>query len=193
MPFLGVLPDEQNELQIGESRKHALAPQLRAFAARGQVAALGVEAGEAEAHGRDGDDLWIVENVLADAEPAAQPDARRIGVGTARGMDPDARRLAGDANARGGRDLEDGPRLMRQGSAISRRVAANAAGADVFGERRERRASASMRSGLSEPRGPINVAVMAGLVPAVQAILGASTASVNAKSLVLTRRDADAL
>jgi hypothetical protein len=52
-------------------------------------------------------------------------------------MDADPWRLAGDANARGGRDLEDGPRLMREAGAISGRVAANAAGADVFGERRE--------------------------------------------------------
>ena len=75
MPFLGVLPDEQDELQIAESGKHALTPQLRAFAARRQIAAVGVEAGEAEAHGDDGDDPWIVENVLADVEPAAQADA----------------------------------------------------------------------------------------------------------------------
>src|SRR5580704_899049 len=42
MPFLRVLPNEQNELQIGESRKHSLAPQFGAFAARRQVAALDV-------------------------------------------------------------------------------------------------------------------------------------------------------
>jgi hypothetical protein len=52
-------------------------------------------------------------------------------------VDSNPRRLTGDANARGRRDLEDGSRLMREAGAISGRVAANAACADVFGERRE--------------------------------------------------------
>src|ERR1700722_12796253 len=137
MPFLRVLPNEQNELQIGESRKHSLAPQFGAFAARRQVAALDVEAGEAEAHGRHGHDLRIVEHVLSDPEPAAQPDARRVRIGTARGMDADAWRLAGDADARGGRGLEDGPWRVRQRSAISRRVPADPARPNLFDERRE--------------------------------------------------------
>src|ERR1700760_2242212 len=134
MPFLRVLPDEQNELQIGKSCKHAPAPEFRAFTAWRQIAALGVEAGETEAHGHDGYDLWIVENVLADSEPTAQANARRVRVGPARSMNPDTRRLAGDANARRGGDLEDRPWLVRQRGAVSRRVAANAAGSDLFGE-----------------------------------------------------------
>ena len=69
--LLGVLPDEQDELQIGESRKHALAPQFGAFATWRQVAAFGVKAWETEAHSHDGDDLRIVENLLPDSEPAA--------------------------------------------------------------------------------------------------------------------------
>src|SRR3984885_13821504 len=137
MPSLGVLADEENEFEVGHERKHLLAPQFSAFAARRQVAALGVKARETEAHGHDGDDLRIVENLLANAEPAAQADARRVGIGTARGMDSHPRRLTGDADARGGTDLEDGPRLMREGRAISGGVAANAAGADVLGEGRE--------------------------------------------------------
>ena len=60
-----------------------------------------------------------------------------IGIGTPRSVHPDARRLTGDAKARGGRDLEDGSRLMRQGRAISGRVATDAASPDVFDERRE--------------------------------------------------------
>jgi hypothetical protein len=32
VPFLSVLPDEQNEFQIGKKRKHWLAPQFGAFA-----------------------------------------------------------------------------------------------------------------------------------------------------------------
>src|SRR5271163_825526 len=64
MPLLGVLADEQNEFEIGQQRKHWLAPQFGAFATWRQVAALGVKARETEAHGDDGDDLRIVENVL---------------------------------------------------------------------------------------------------------------------------------
>src|ERR1700690_2365282 len=136
MPSLGVLADEENEFEVGHERKHLLAPQFRAFAARRQVAALRVKARETEAHGHDGDDLRSVENLLANAEPAAQADARRVGIGTARGMDANPRRLAGDANARGGRDLEDGPRLMREAGAASGGGAANAAGGGGFCERR---------------------------------------------------------
>jgi hypothetical protein len=80
MPFLRVLTDEENELQIGESREHWLAPQLGAFATWRQVAAFGVKAGEAEAHSHDGDDLWIVENALTEPKPVAQPDAGRVGI-----------------------------------------------------------------------------------------------------------------
>jgi hypothetical protein len=75
VPFLSVLPDEQNEFQIGKKRKHWLAPQFGAFATWRQVAAFGVKARETEAHSHDGDDLRIVENLFTDAEPAAQADA----------------------------------------------------------------------------------------------------------------------
>jgi hypothetical protein len=151
-PFLRVLPDEQNEFQIGQSRKHWLAPQFGAFPTWRQVAAFCVKAWETEAHSHDGDDLRIVENALTDAKPAAQADARRVGIGTSRGMDTNPRRLAGDANARGRRDLEDGPRLMRESRAISGRVAADAACADVLDKRRECEAVRSRGSELSAPR-----------------------------------------
>jgi hypothetical protein len=137
MPFLGVLADEENELQIGESREHWLAPQFGAFTTWREIAAFGVKARETEAHGHDGDDPRIVENALTDAEPAPQPDAGWVGIGSTRGMDSNPRRLAGDANARGGRNLKDGPWLMREGRAISRGVTANAACADVSGKRRK--------------------------------------------------------
>src|SRR5208337_1136315 len=108
MPLLRIVAHEQNELEIGESRKQSLAPGFRAFAARRHVAAFGVEARKAESHRHDGDLRRIVEYRLADPEPLAQADAGWIGEGAPRGMNPGARRLAGDAEARGGRDLEDG-------------------------------------------------------------------------------------
>jgi hypothetical protein len=59
---------------------------------------LGVVTREAEPHRHDRDPLWIVEGFFADPEPASQPDARRIGIGASRGMDPDAGRLTCDPN-----------------------------------------------------------------------------------------------
>ena len=128
---------------LGEARDcgGTNALQFGAFTTWRQVAAFGVKAWETEAHSYDGDDLRIVENALTDAKPAAQAYARRVGIGTTRGMDTNPRRLAGDANARGGRDLEDGPWLMREGRAISGCVATHAASPDVFGQRGQRSAT----------------------------------------------------
>src|SRR5262249_47213822 len=118
---------EDDEFEIGQALEEWPAPDLGALAARRQIAALAVEAGKAEPHRHDRDLARVVENLLANREPAAQPDAGRIGIGAPRGMDPDARRLASDAKARFSRNLEDRPRLMRQGAPISRRIAADAA------------------------------------------------------------------
>ena len=98
--LLRVLADKQNELEIWQTLKDACAPNLRALAARRQVAAFGVETRETESHRHDRNLLRIIENLFADPEPLAQADARRIGERTSRGMDPDAGRLAGDAEAR---------------------------------------------------------------------------------------------
>lgn len=46
MPRLGVLADEQDELEIGQAGKQSLAPGLRAFAARRQVAPLALSPGK---------------------------------------------------------------------------------------------------------------------------------------------------
>ena len=118
---------------------------------------MGVEAGEAEAHGHYGHDLGIVEDVLADPKPTPQPDARRIGVWTPRGMDPDARRLAGDANARGGRDLKNRPWLMWQRRAVNWRIPTDAACPDLFGQRGERGARWVHTRRICEPRRRINM------------------------------------
>ena len=187
MPFLRVLADEENEFQIGQSREHWLAPQFGAFAAWRQVAAFGVKARETEAHGHDGDDLRIVENALTDAEPAAQADARRVGIGTTRGMDSNPRRLAGDANARGRRDLKDGSRLMREAGAISGRVAADAACADVFSQAASEGRSASMSFGLAEPRGLVNSGDLSHAAPA-----RASRSRLTSASRLATSRNTEA-
>src|ERR1700729_3049678 len=113
MPLLSILSDEQNELQIGQKRKHLLAPELGAFSALRQVAAFAVETRETEPHRHDRNRLRIVEDLFPDPEPAAQSHARWIGVGAPRSMHPDARSLTGDAEAGGGWGLGDRPRRMR--------------------------------------------------------------------------------
>ena len=97
---MGVLADKQNELEIWQTLKQTCAPCFRALAARWQVAAFGVETWETESHRHDRDLLRIIEYLFADPEPLAQAGAGRIGVRASRGMDPDAGRLTGDAEAR---------------------------------------------------------------------------------------------
>ena len=135
--------------------KQSLAPGLCAFAARRQIAAFRVETRKTESHRHDRNLHRIVEYLLADPEPLAQADAGRIGEGAPRGVNADARRLAGDAEAGGGRDLESGSRLMGQGSAVSGRIATKPAGANLFGDHLERRIGRfhgrpDYRSGLSQ-------------------------------------------
>src|SRR5690606_9862880 len=98
-----------------------------AFGARRQVSALGVLAGKAEAHGDDGELRGVVELLARHPHPVAQAVARAVVEGKARGMYAGARRLAGDADPRGGREARDGARLVRQ-RAPRRPVAADAAG-----------------------------------------------------------------
>ena len=140
MPLLRILADKQDEFEIGQAMKQSLAPSFRAFAARRQVAAFRVKTRKAESHRHDRNFRRIVEYVLADTEPLAQADAGRIGVGAPRGMNPNTRRLTGDAQACGLRDLEDGPRLVGQANAVSRRIATEPAGANLVGHWIERRA-----------------------------------------------------
>ncbi len=68
-----IAADHQHEPEVGQARKDRASPAERAFAARRQVAALGVEAGEAMAHRHDGDLAGIVEARLVEAEPETQP------------------------------------------------------------------------------------------------------------------------
>jgi len=110
---LGVLPDQKHQLDVGQLRQDARMPGLRAFATRRQVAALGVVSRETEAHADDRYVSGVVERFLIEAEPIANANAGRIGIGSAGRMGACARRLADDADARGRLRLEDGTRVGR--------------------------------------------------------------------------------
>ena len=130
VPALGVAADGEQELEAGEPREERRAPGFGAFAAGRQVAAVRALAGEAESHRDDGDAPGVVEGGLVEAEPGAETGAGRVVERAAAGVDAGAGRLAGDAEARGCRDLEDRARLVRQRVAVAGRVAADPAAAD---------------------------------------------------------------
>src|SRR6201999_743731 len=101
------------------------------FATRRQIAALSVIAGKAKSHRDDRDSLRVIENVVADPAPAFQPRARSVVIGPSRRVNPRAGRLARDADARFACRLNDRPRFVWQGFSIARRVATDAASANV--------------------------------------------------------------
>lgn len=92
---LGVLPDEQGQLDHRQPGEQMTEPQARAFASRRQVAAVAA-AGIAVAHRNDGNARFIVEEVAGDAHPRPQPHSARIVPGNAGGVHTQARRLADD-------------------------------------------------------------------------------------------------
>jgi hypothetical protein len=79
-----------------------------------------------------------MEDILANAEPATQAHAGAIGEGPARRVHAHSGRLAGNAKARGAGGLDDRSRLVRQGTAVARGVAANAAAPKLLEQRLER-------------------------------------------------------
>ena len=100
---LRVGANRQNALDPGHCDENLVVPLHPAFAARRQVAAGGVVAGEAEAHGEHGDGAAIVEGDGVEAHPVAQAIAGGVGEGQTGGVDAGSRRLPGDEDARLGR------------------------------------------------------------------------------------------
>lgn len=105
---LGVLADEEGELAVGKVGEEFVEPVFGAFSARGQVAATGVAAGVAIAHGDDGDAGGVVERVAVNVHPCAEPIAAGVVPGDAGFVDLCAGRLADDEDAGGGLEAEDG-------------------------------------------------------------------------------------
>ena len=114
----------------GSRAMSRVTPRRRAFPARRQVGAARIQSRKAEAHRHDRDPACVIEGRRIDAHPVAEAIAGRIGEGPAGGVDAGPRRLAGDADGRGRRYLEDRSRFVRQRLA-DRPVAADPAGADI--------------------------------------------------------------
>ena len=125
---LGVAADEEGELDVGHGGEEGGSPFGGAFGAWGEVSALGVAAGVAEAHGEDGDAGGVVELVFGHAEPGAEADSAGVGPGGTADVDLGAGGLAGDEDGGGGADAKDG--AGAEGEAGAER-----AGSDLGGER----------------------------------------------------------
>jgi len=136
MPALGVLPDEQHQLEIWQCRHQSRTPEWCAFASWWQVATLGIQAWKAEAHGNDGDARNVIEFVIRHAHPLAQAHARGIRERRAGCMNARAWCLPEHANAGGRAHAQNRARLVRQGRTVWR-ITAKAAGTNVRDERVE--------------------------------------------------------
>lgn len=134
----GVGSDEERERKFGQGREQRRVPQRRAFLSRRKIVTGRIVAGKAEAHADDGDEFFIVERLAIHAEPIAQAVAGWIVERQARFVHANTGRLRDDANLRRHAGPDDGARLVRQ---VWR---TNAAGADVFQQRRERTRPASL-------------------------------------------------
>ena len=128
MPSLGVLPDQKHQLDVRQLFEDALAPSLGAFVSRRRISSRDIVSRKAEAHWDDGDLVKVVKSFLVDPKPISQAHARRIGIGTAGGVDASAWCLTGDTDARITGCLYHRLRFMRQSGAIARCVAADTAG-----------------------------------------------------------------
>ena len=134
VPFLGIVPDQEHQLDIGQLFQNKRVPGFRAFPPGRKVAALGIDSGKAKSHGNDGDRSRIVEDLLVEPEPAAKAHTGWVSVRPARRVSPRARRLADDADARIRRRLDHRPGIVRQADSIARRIAAHRASANTLDE-----------------------------------------------------------
>ena len=127
--------------------------QASAHSRRGrQVAAFRILPGKAGSHRHDGDLGGIVESRFIQSEPGAQPGAGTVRERDPAGMGPGARCLACDAQTRGGTALDDRTRFVRQGRAVARRIAADAAGPQLRREIVEIRLGIHSLSNGNSPR-----------------------------------------
>ena len=76
VPALGVEPDGEDQLHLRHERDQRPTPGRCAFAARRQIATPDVIAGEAEAHGQDGEAVRVVEGGTIDASPFRDADGK---------------------------------------------------------------------------------------------------------------------
>jgi hypothetical protein len=129
MIFLRRSADREDGLDLQIPTEKFVMPVRPAFSARRQIGSLAVSAGVAEAHGHDRDPRRIIELFAGDAHPTAQPVARRVVERNPGRVNTSSWSLASDQQTSAGRNLQHGPRLMRQRPA-EWLFDANAAGPD---------------------------------------------------------------
>ena len=110
---LGVLPDEQVQLQPGHRREEPRMPGGRALRTGRQIATAPA-AWPAEPHGEDGKRIGVVKRLPVDAQPFPEVIAGVVLPGHARLVHLRARRLPDDHDARAGTCPEDRPWAMGQ-------------------------------------------------------------------------------
>jgi hypothetical protein len=136
MIVLRVAPDRENAFDLRQNRKQFIMPSLTAFAARRQIALVGIVAWKTKTHRHDRDPRLIVERFARNAHPLPQTIAGGIVERRPADMHFDARRLAGDEQPGGRSQPQDGTWLLRERRA-TRRLNADTAGPDAPSQRRE--------------------------------------------------------
>jgi hypothetical protein len=166
MVILGEAPNRENAFDTRQSRKQCVMPSLAAFAARRQVALVGIVTGKTKAHRHDRHPCLIIENLPRDAHPLPQTIARGVVEGQFREMHPDSRCLTGNEHPRCRRHTEYWTRLVRE-RAVARFLDAKPAVFYATGERREIGHRTPVRHGQS----PVQPELLASLVHALSRII----------------------
>ena len=112
--LLGIGADEQRQAQVWQLRQDAIVPERGAFGEGRIVAAIGRDAGIAEAHGDDGNAGLVVECVAIKLKPVAQAIAAAVIEGQAGFVDTGAGGLADDEETGAGGGADDRARPQRQ-------------------------------------------------------------------------------
>ena len=113
MPVLCVSTNRQRQLEMRHASQQAGSPRGSTFWPRREVA-RGSDAGIAESHRQDGNDAWVVEDILVDTHPRPQSFAAQIVERNSASVDLASGRLPGNQDARRRSCLQHGARFMRE-------------------------------------------------------------------------------
>lgn len=94
MPFLGIHPDRESQLNVWQRFTTAFLPARCTFAAWGLVPTLGIKTGKAKAHGRYRKQALVIKLRLADPEPVAKTVTAGVRKGPAGGLNTGPRCLS---------------------------------------------------------------------------------------------------
>jgi hypothetical protein len=118
MPSLRVAANEQHQFNLRQLIEQPRSPTPRALRPRRQIATLRILTGIAETHGDDRHPANVIELVVRDTHPGAQPLTGWIGEWHSGSMHPRSRGLTYDREPRGLAHPKDRPRRVRQRLAV---------------------------------------------------------------------------